>query len=437
MSRGPEVTVHKDYLENLERKVGDLETLIEVSSIISSTLDFNELITLVMEKAKNVMDAEACSILLYNKETNRLEFEVALSPDEPVSEILKEKISLEVGQGIVGWAAEHMKPLVVRDAQMDSRFNKEVDKSTGFTTKSLIAAPLIGRSGLIGVAEILNSRNKEAFDDYDADIFQTHCRQVAVAIENAKFHKDSLEQEKFRRELEIASEVQRSFLPERPSLESKNIKINAANISASHVGGDVYDFIEHKSGRIGVLIGDVSGKGVSAALYMAKIISEFRNVAHMADTPEDCLERLNSKLTSAPRGMFLTCVYLMADPVTGVMSVSVAGHPPFLKTSQGKAEVITLPSGPPVGILQTDFPVTDIKLLKGESILLLTDGVFDAKNIEGERIGFEKITEFVNANAGEENLIHMLIEYVNRFSKDTERADDLTLVGIRMKYQGQ
>lgn len=432
MAKGSEVTVHKDYLENLQKKVADLETLIEVSSIISSTLDYNELITLVMEKTKKVMDAEACSILLYNKATNKLEFEVALSPDVPVSKILKEKIILDVGEGIVGWAAEHLKPLVVKDAQTDSRFNKEVDKSTGFTTKSLIAAPLIGRSGLIGVAEILNPRNKEAFNDYDADIFQTHCRQVAVAIENAKFHEDSLEREKFRREMEIAAEVQKSFLPEMPSLERDNIKITAVNLSASQVGGDVYDFIEHNSGRIGVLIGDVSGKGVSAALYMAKIVSEFRNVAHMSDSPENALQRLNSKLSSAPRGMFLTCVYLMADPVTGVLSVSVAGHPPFLKTSKGKAEVVTLPSGPPVGILQTEFPLTDIRLKKGERILLLTDGVFDAKNVKGERIGFEKITEFVNANAGEKNLIHMLVEYVNRFSKDMERADDLTLVEIRM-----
>lgn len=426
------VTVHKDYLKSLEKKVADLETLIEVSSIISSTLDFNELITLVMEKAKGVMDAEACSILLYNKETKKLEFTVALCQDGPVSEKLKDKVTLDVGEGIAGWSAGHLKPLVVRDAQTDSRFNKEVDRYTGFTTRSLIAAPLIGRSGLIGVAEILNPRNKDSFDDYDADIFQTHCRQVAVAIENARFHKDSLEREKIRREMEIASEVQKSFLPELPFFEKDNLKITAVNISASQVGGDVYDFIEHGSGRLGVLIGDVSGKGVSAALYMAKIISEFRNVAHMSETPDDALARLNAVLSSAPRGMFLTCVYLMADTVTGAMNVSVAGHPPFLKTSNGKAEVVDLASGPPVGILDTDFPSSSIKLEKGERILLLTDGVFDAKNKAGERIGFEKITEFVNEHASEEELTRVLVDYMEKYSKGMDRADDLTLVEIRM-----
>lgn len=100
MIKEPTVTVSKDYLKNIEKKVQDFKTLIEVSTIISSTLDFNDLITLVMEKAKKVMDAEACSILLYNKDTNKLEFEVALCKKESTSETLKEKVTLDMGQGI-------------------------------------------------------------------------------------------------------------------------------------------------------------------------------------------------------------------------------------------------------------------------------------------------------------------------------------------------
>ncbi len=156
MVKEPTVTVSRDYLKNIERKVEDLKTLIEVSTIISSTLDFNDLITLVMEKTKQVMDAEACSILLYNRDTNRLEFEVALCKEETASEKLMEKVTLEMGQGIAGWVAENLKPLIIENAKEDKRFYGKADDMTGFTTRSLIAAPLIGRCGLIGVAEILN-----------------------------------------------------------------------------------------------------------------------------------------------------------------------------------------------------------------------------------------------------------------------------------------
>lgn len=432
MAKEHTVTVSKDYLKNIEKKVEDLKTLIEVSTIISSTFDFNELITLVMEKAKKVMDAEACSILLYNKDTNKLEFEVAICREDSTSEILKEKVTLDMGQGIAGWVAENLKPLIIEDVKADSRFYQGADELTGFTTKSLIAAPLIGRRGLIGVAEILNPKKKDCFNSYDADIFQTHCRHIAIAIENAHFHQESIEREKLRQELEIASAVQKSFLPESPIFKKGNIMVSAVNISAAKVGGDIYDFIEPVNGKVGVLIGDVSGKGVSAALYMAKIISEFRYIAHMTDSPENTLKRLNSQLSSAPRGMFLTAIYLIVDILTGELHLSVAGHPPFLWLTEGEARVMAVPSGPPVGILPVDYPSTAISLKKGDKLLLLTDGVFDAKNKQGKRIGFEKLVEFITRHLDEEQFVQKVINYVNDFSKGTERADDLTLVEIRM-----
>ncbi|GBE06892.1 MAG TPA: GAF domain-containing protein [Nitrospirae bacterium] len=430
MPKGPEVTVSRDYLRTLEKKVEDLKTLIEVSTIISSTLDFNELMKLVMEKAKKIMDAEACSILFYNKDTNRLEFELALCREEETSEKLKDKISLEMGQGIAGWVAEKQKPLLVKDAATDSRFYKNADKLTGFTTKSLIAAPLIGRGGLIGVAEILNPRNKDSFDDYDVELFQTHCSQIAIAIENALFHKESIGRERLRQELEIAAVVQKSFLPEPPTFKKGSIKASAVNISAKKVGGDIYDFIKHIDGKVGVLIGDVSGKGVSAALYMAKILSEFRYIARMNSTPDETLKNLNSQLLGAPRGMFLTAMYAIIDTVTGEMNVANAGHPPFLWITQEEVKVMTVDSGPPLGIMAVEYPSTSIQLEKGDRLLLLTDGAFDAKNKKGERLSFDKIVEFVEKHMAEKQLIKKLIDHVNDFSQGTDRADDLTLVEI-------
>lgn len=426
--KDPKISVSESYLKSTEKKVDDLKLLIDVSSLISSTLDINDLMPLVMEKAKNVMDAEACSILFYNKDTNKLEFEVAMCDENSkTSDLLKKTITLDMGQGIAGWVAEHRKPLVIGDVKNDSRFFQGADKMTGFTTKSIIAVPLVGRSGLIGVAEIINPSSTE----FDPEIFELLCRQFAIAIENARFHKDSLDRERLRQQLEIAASLQQSFLPQSPVLERGALTVSAVNISASQVGGDIYDFVELSGGKVGVLIGDVSGKGISAALYMAKFISDFRYATHSVERPEQALTHLNSIFSQTPRGMFLTAVYSVVDPATGRLEIAVAGHPPFLWLTGDEVKVMILPSGPPLGIMPTEYPVETIQMEKGDRLLFVTDGVFDAKNRKGERLGFEQVIEYIKKNMRSGDLLKKIVDYVDTFSGGMDRADDLTMVEIK------
>jgi sigma-B regulation protein RsbU (phosphoserine phosphatase) len=427
MAEETNVTISKTRLDSIEKKVLELKLLLEVSPIISSTLELDELMPLVMEKAKNVMDAEACSILFYNRETDKLEFEVALCTEDSTSEVLKQKITLDMGQGIAGWVARNRELLVIDDVRKDSRFFGDADKQTGFTTRSIIAVPLIGRSGLIGVAEIINPRNTE----FDHEIFQLLCTQFAIAIENAQYHRESLQRERLRQQLEIAEVIQKSFLPDAPVVTKGSLTLSAVNISAAQVGGDVYDFVDFENGKMGVFIGDVSGKGISAALYMAKFISDFRYASLVSDKPDITLNRLNSQAAKAPLGMFLTAIYAIVDTATGALELSVAGHPPFLWLTKEDVRVMSVQSGPPLGIMPTEYPVTALSLDKGDRLLLLTDGVFDAKNSAGERIGFERITEFVKKNSREDRLVEKIVEFVEEFALGTDRADDLTMVEIR------
>jgi len=416
-----------DTIQVLNRKLDSLKNFVEFSTLISSKLDFSELMTLVMEKAKRVMDAEACSILFYNRETNKLEFEIAISEEEKTSEILKKKIILDMGQGIAGWVAKHMKPIIIKDVKKDKRFFQEADKKTGFITKGLIAVPLVGRRGLIGVAEIINPKNEE----YDFEIFQILTKQFAIAIENALFYRESLEREKIRQQLEIASALQESFLPEHPTIKKGNIMVSAVNISAAKVGGDIYDFLEPNKNTLGVFIGDVSGKGISAALYMAKIISDFRYIAHTIFSPELVFDRLNTQLMRAPRGMFLTACYVVVDVLSRRARFAVAGHPPFLLVSKNEVKAVHVPSGPPLGIVGQHYMKEHCCFQSGDRVILLTDGVFEAKNKKGKRIGFENIVRFVEKHKDRENLLKRITDHVEKFSKGTERADDLTIVELR------
>ncbi len=429
MGEEPKIIVTKTRLRDIEKKIEELKLLLEVSPIISSTLQLDELMPLVMEKAKAVMEPEACSILFYNKETDKLEFEVALCAEGSASEVLKEKITLDMGQGIAGWVAQNRELLVIDDVTKDSRFFADADKQTGFTTRSIIAVPLIGRSGLIGVAEVINPKSTE----FDHEIFQLLCRQFAIAIENAHFHRESLQRERLRQQLEIAEVIQKSFLPQSPVVTKGNLTVSAVNISAAQVGGDVYDFVDFPDRKMGVLIGDVSGKGISAALYMAKFISDFRYASLVTDRPDKTFNRLNSQAATAPLGMFLTAIYAVVDTDTGVIELCVAGHPPFLLLGEGDIRVMSVQSGPPLGIMPTEYAVSSLSLSRGDRLLLLTDGVFDAKNRKGERIGFDTIVKFVKMNASEEGLLQHIVDYVENFSVGTDRADDLTMIELIWK----
>lgn len=425
------LTAAEEHLKSMEQKVEDLRLLMDVSSIISSTLDFNELIGLVMEKAKEVMHADACSILVYNRKTERLEFEVALGCDETSGDILKKHVTLGLGEGIAGWVAQNLKPVIVGQAAEDNRHSNKADTKTGFTTKSMIAVPLVGRSGLIGVAEILNPIGRDTFSDYDLEIFQTLCRQIAVAMENAVFHLESLERERLKQELELAATIQRSFLPPLSTYEHGIWRVAGFTLAAKHVGGDLYDFSEPVPGRIGVLIGDISGKGVSAALFMAKVVSDFRYQMHGNDDPGVVLSSLNRQMSNTPRGMFLTAMYIVADMQTGDVKISAAGHPPFLWITEDAVKVMDLEGGPPVGIMEIDYPTNEFSLAPGDRLIMVTDGVFDAKNSEGERLGFEEIVAFATRNRKEDRLADLIVDLVNNFTGEANRADDLTIVELR------
>ena len=427
-------SISEEQLSQMEKKLSDLRLLMEITAVISSTLDLKELIEIVMEKAKEVMHVEACSILLMNKKTGLLEFEVAIGEDENKVDILKKHVTVKPGEGIAGWVAQNQKPLIVQDTGSDERFTGRADKMTGFCTRGIIAVPIMGRSGLIGVAEILNPMGRDLFSDYDLEIFQALCRQVAVAMENALFHKESLEKERLNQELELASTIQRSFLPDMPVFEAGRLRLSGVTIPAKHVSGDLYDFSEPLPDKAGLFIGDISGKGVSAALFMAKAISEFRFFMNGIDDPGALLGRLNRQLSDTPRGMFLTCIYAIADQRTASVRVAVAGHPPIIMIRSGNVSLMEPEGGPPLGIMDTDFPVSELALGPGDRMIMVTDGVFDAKNDKGERLGFDAVEEFARKNSSADNLPDLIAGHVNAFIGDADRADDVTIVELRCMH---
>jgi sigma-B regulation protein RsbU (phosphoserine phosphatase) len=199
--------------ERLEEKVRRLHALIETSAILSSSLDLDEVLRLVLEKAQSVADAEAGAILLYNPQTNKLEFEVALGEKGGLTQSLRRKITLEMGQGIAGTVAQTRRVEWVPEAEHDPRVARNVDATTGFMTRNILCAPLVIRGRLVGVAEVMNLAHPELCGPDAREIFATFCQQSAIAIENARLHKVLMDRERERQQLEFAAVVQESFLP--------------------------------------------------------------------------------------------------------------------------------------------------------------------------------------------------------------------------------
>lgn len=203
---------HSD-IARLEEKVQRLRALIETSAILTSSLDLDEVLRLVLEKAQSVANAEASAILLFNPATNKLEFEVALGEKGGLIQSLRPKITLELGQGIAGTVAKARRVEWVPDAANDPRVARSVDATTGFVTTNILCGPLTTQDRLVGVAEVMNLAHPERCGPDEMEIFAAFCQQVAVAIENARLHRALVEREREKQQLEFAAIVQQSFLP--------------------------------------------------------------------------------------------------------------------------------------------------------------------------------------------------------------------------------
>ena len=386
----------QNNLSRLRERVENLSRLMEVTSLISSTLDLEEVMNRVMTLAKEVMYAEAASIMLWNEEAQCLEFEISVGGAGV--DALK-TVRVAKGQGIAGTVMETGEPLLVADATKDSRFYAKADETTGFVTRSILAAPLAVRDRIIGVSEVLNHMEGRPFTGQDLELFASFCRQVAVAIENAQLHKSELKRVLFDQQMTMASSIQKSFLPVTlPEDGRGRFEVDAYSKSAQEVGGDLYNVIVLPDGRLGFCLGDVSGKGVPAALYMARLVSEFRILCADGAPTGEVIRALNEDLASGSmRGMFVTFQYGILDPDSGELCIANAGHlPPLCAGGDGSVRFVGAASGPPLGMLpKSQYQEQKIPLAPGDRLLLYSDGIVEARNSAGEDFGEEKLQNLV------------------------------------------
>ena len=426
------IELMRDEMAQMRAKIEDLARLIKVSHVINSTLDLDNLLNTIMEIAKEVMRAEASSLMLLNEEKNELVFKVALG--EKGKEI-KEKLRLKVGEGIAGWVAEHQEPAVVPDVEKDPRHYRKADAMTGFKTRSLICVPLKAREQTIGVIEAMNPVNKACFEEADIDIFTAFANQAAVAIENARLHRSMLEKQKIEQELSIARNIQQSFLPKRiPHLD--RVSFGAINEPARSIGGDLYDIFLLSDTRIGVAIGDVAGKGIPAALFMVKGMSDFR--FHVTGDTMCCqvLNKVNKTLDDNTLGIFITMLYCVIDTKRMILEYTNAGHcqPILIKRADRSTTLLEGARNLPLGVMSDrEYQYETVPLDPGDTIFLYTDGVVEARAPSGEEFGIQRLCEILEeSDRYPESLVETVKKTVDEFAHGMPQHDDFTAVALRI-----
>ncbi len=419
---------NRNEIERLNQKIKRLSSLIEVNEVISSSLDLDTILENVMTISKQVMNADASSLMRVDEKSNELIYQVAQSA---VGEKLKKEVRLKMGQGIAGTVAETGEPLLLEDAYTHPKFYRGNDEKTGYRTKSMITVPLKVGKRTTGVAQVINRLDGNPFDADDLELFQAVASMAAIALENAKMHQSLMERQRLVKDMEFARTVQESFLPQEAP-EVLNYAFSAHYTPALEVGGDFYDFIHLDKNRTGIVIGDVSGKGVPAALFMAKLGSDMRTLAFTEPRPSAALGKLNDLLAArSRRGMFATLLYAELDVTSGMLVIANAGHlPPVIRKANGSVVKFSKAGGTPLGILRgMQFGQDELKLERGDTVILYTDGIVEAMNAKEELYGFERFEELVRRNPADPAALKAaIIDDVNRFTGLSPQHDDMTLV---------
>ena len=401
--------------------------LADVTHEFASSLNVEETLQNAIDQIIVYLNAEAASIFLLEDEGESLICRKCAGPVDVTG------LRLGPAEGIVGETVSNNAAQIVRDVSEHDHFAADVDEDTGFVTRSIVCVPLTVRGQCIGALELINKRSGDRlFAASDMHLATAVASAAALAIHNARMAQALVEQERVRKELELARQIQVSLLPPAPEDDSP---VRGVNIPAREVSGDFFDFCDVTGNRIYFSLADVSGKGMNAALLMAKTTSLLRCLAKSAAGPAELLAQVNAEICeTASHGMFVTIVAGYIDPQSGVVELSNAGHqPPVHWHPDGQYDEI-LATSPPIGILaDVTFETSRIEL-DGGSLYIFTDGVTESIAPDGSELGVAGLCDIVREAAPvvRQRRLDAIVEAI--YAQQRSVHDDLTLLMIEMDY---
>jgi sigma-B regulation protein RsbU (phosphoserine phosphatase) len=416
--------------ENAELKVAveELTILNDISSAISAAWSLEDIMELIVRKCIKHFKAEQGSVMLHDPEEEQDDFHTMIRRTDSGDNVLPYRLGMQLR----GWMLKYQKPLLINDLRADPRFKMVLDKDEPI--RSVLSAPLLYKGRMLGSLNVFNKRSRGGFTDADMRLLAIIGTESAQVIENARLYEEEQALSLIQKEMKLAYEIQTGLLPKN-SPDLAGYDIWGTSIPAQTVGGDYYDFVRMDDDRVGICLGDVSGKGMPAALLMANVHAALRGQIFQGLGPGDCLRRSNEQLVpSMDAGRFVTLFYAVLDGRTGEICYANAGHNhPFLFRATG--EVTRLGTGGvALGCLEkTDYAECRASLAPGDILLLFSDGITEAVDGEHRLFGEERLAEvvFQNRETGAETLIGKIVEAVRRHSGESTQMDDMTAVVVR------
>ncbi len=405
--------------------------LVDLIAQINSSQETDTLLGSIMRAAEEVMEAEASSLMLLDHETGDLI--IALPTGPAKSEVSGTRIP--AGKGFGGWVVENRQPLLIEDAARDPRFFGEVARSQ-FRTRDLVCVPVQSPGGeILGALQAINHRGSGPFREPDVALLTALSAQAAIALERDRLLKESIQKEILESEMRLATDIQAGFWP-REVPECEKVSFAGDSRPARHVGGDYYDFVPIDEQRIALVIADVSGKGVGAALMMAELRAVLRARLKSPLSLEDVVGAVNDVLVEdTPVGKFATLFVGILNTDDLVFHYVNAGHdPPFLLRAGG--DLLELREGGPiVGFRQGfPFPAGEEKLGSGDLLVMFTDGVSETQRESEEFFGRERLVSEIRTHREKnpEELIQHIQSTLESFQGDQPQHDDVTMVIARI-----
>ena len=404
-----------------------LEALIEISNSLGSTLSVKQILPRLLDSLfKIFVQADRGFVVMRPK------------PDAPLVPVASkarrpgDEDNMRISRTIVEQALEGKKAILSADAATDERFSM-AQSIADFQIRSLICAPLIANDGEpLGVIQIDTRNQMSRFTDHDLQVLAGVANQASIAMDNARLHEDAVKQRALQRDLEVANQMQHALLPAH-SPDVPGYHFFEFYESALMVGGDYYDYVMLPEDRFAVIVGDVAGKGVSAAILMAKLSSDVRFwLARESDTAK-AMGQINASFSRHGwDDRFVTMVVAVVDPRSHTLTLVNAGHmPPMLRSS--KSEVLEIggdEAGLPVGVIDDyQFEAYQRELEPGDFVTIFTDGFSEAMNSARELYGLEKLAEMIgDSKVGPHDLGQHVLDDVRRFAGDFPQSDDMCLV---------
>jgi phosphoserine phosphatase RsbU/P len=408
--------------------------LLDITKKISRSLSLEEVLNLVMDTLSSLLHYDAAGIYIIRCEQNDdkdKHGQFCVLKDEVVRgyyiDELKD-VRLKIGEGIIGYVAQTGEPVISPDVRCDPRYLNAREK-----TRSEMVAPIISNDEVIGVFD-LESDQLNSYTESDLHLLMLLASQVAIIIEKAMLHEQVVEKKRLEGQLEVARQVQLALLPARdPKLEG--FDISAYNFTTEEVSGDYFDFVHIYDDQLGIVVADVSGKGVPAALLMAFLRASLRAAIHTGYAPHVSMAKMNNLLwESTENHQFVTAFYAVLDATNRTLAYSNAGHnPPLIMDADGKARYIER-GGLPLGMFKdTRYYEYYLHIEPDQVLVLYTDGLTEAINRHGEEFGRERLIELLREgrHLPARQLIDFIYAKVLEYTEGHGADDDITLIVVK------